>query len=268
MIAARAAARLASPADDESGTLMPGTRTLDEAVELRTTALYSVSHDLRAPLGAIRAIAGTLRVVDVDAPLRDAMLADIEHEVDRLTRLVASLLELSRVEAGALVARRARVPVDALCRGAISDARALIGARPIELTVASRLAPVDVDEAMLRQVLVNLLENATIHDAGTIGLRARQVRDRLEVRVVDHGPGVPEPDRARIFEPFERLRTDAPGSARGEGLGLSIARGFVRAHAGTIRVEETRGGGATFVVSLPLAGDQSVRERSCSRRRA
>ena len=267
--------------------LMHGTRKVDQAVELRTTALYSVSHDLRAPLSAIRAVAGTLRAVDVDAQLRDAMLADIEREVDRLTRLVSSLLEASRVEAGALVTRRVRVPVDELCRGAVSDARAVIGERPVELTVASHLAPAEVDETMLRQVLVNLLENASIHDAGTIGLRARQVRERLELRVVDHGPGVPEPDRGRIFEPFERLRPNAPGRARGTGLGLSIARGFVRAHAGKIDVEETHGGGATFVVSLPLAwqgatevrlpsrrdrsdvaADQSVRDVSCARRRA
>ena len=231
---------------------MPGTSTLAQRVELRTTALYSVSHDLRAPLGAIRAIAGTLRAVDVEARVRDAMLADVEREVDRLTRLVSSLLTVSRLEAGRLILRRTPMPVDELCRAALSVARAVIGARPVELTIASRLSPVEVDEMMLRQVLVNLLENATLHDPGTIVLHARQLREGLELRVVDHGPGVPASESERVFEPFERLNADAPGRGSGTGLGLPIARGFVEAHGGTIQVETTPGGGATFVVSLPL----------------
>jgi two-component system sensor histidine kinase KdpD len=101
-------------------------------------------------------------------------------------------------------------------------------------------------------VLVNLLENAAIHDPGPIKLRAVRAGRRLELRVIDHGPGVPEAERQRIFEAFHRLRTQGGTRERGTGLGLAIARGFVEAHHGTIRVETTIGGGATFIVSLPL----------------
>jgi two-component system sensor histidine kinase KdpD len=105
---------------------------------------------------------------------------------------------------------------------------------------------------MIRQVLVNLLENAATHDPGPIKLRAVRAGRRLELRVIDHGPGVPEAERQRIFEAFHRLRTQGGIRERGTGLGLAIARGFVEAHQGTIRVETTIGGGATFIVSLPL----------------
>jgi two-component system sensor histidine kinase KdpD len=99
---------------------------------------------------------------------------------------------------------------------------------------------------------VNLLENAAIHDTGPIKLRALRAGRRLELRVIDHGPGVPEAERQRIFEAFHRLRSHGGIRERGTGLGLAIARGFVEAHHGTIRVETTIGGGATFIVSLPF----------------
>jgi two-component system sensor histidine kinase KdpD len=229
-------------------------RTLEESDRLRRALLQSVSHDLRTPLTAIRTIAAALRGAELETGERDAMLADVEHEATRLSRLVSDLLELSRVEAGALRPARVPVPVEELCRAALDDARLALGAHEVELEIEPRLPPVEIDETMLRQVLVNLLENAAIHDEGPLRLRALRAGGSLELRVVDHGPGVPEAERERIFEAFQRLRGQLAGRDRGTGLGLAIARGFVEAHGGTIRVETSIGGGATFVVSLPLAG--------------
>jgi two-component system sensor histidine kinase KdpD len=228
-------------------------RSLEESDRLRRALLHSVSHDLRTPLTAIRTIAAALRGADVEKGQRDAMLADVEHEAGRLTRLVTNLLEVSRVESGALRPVLVPVPVEELCRAAVDDARLALGDREVEIDIEPHLPPVDVDETMLRQVLVNLLENAAIHDPGPLKLRAVRAGRRLELRVIDHGPGVPEAERQRIFEAFQRLRAREGVRERGTGLGLAIARGFVEAHGGTIRVETTIGGGATFVVSLPLA---------------
>jgi len=145
------------------------------------------------------------------------------------------------------------VPVEELCRAALDDARLALGEHLVQIDVEPDLPPVEVDETMLRQVLVNLLENAAAHDPGPIVLRARRAGTRLELRVADHGPGVPEAERERVFEAFERLRARDGVRGRGTGLGLAIVRGFVEAHGGTIHVETTPGGGATFVVSLALA---------------
>jgi two-component system sensor histidine kinase KdpD len=227
-------------------------RSLEESDRLRRALLHSVSHDLRTPLTAIRTIASALRSADVDREQRDAMLADVEHEAGRLGRLVSNLLEVSRVESGALNPVRVPVPVEELCRAAVDDARSALAGRHVEIDVEPHLPPVEVDETMLRQVLVNLLENAAIYDPGPLKIRALRAGRRVELRVIDHGPGVPEAERQRIFEAFQRLRTPSSTRERGTGLGLAIARGFVEAHQGTIRVETTIGGGATFVVALPL----------------
>jgi two-component system sensor histidine kinase KdpD len=227
-------------------------RSLEESDRLRRALLHSVSHDLRTPLTAISTIASALRSADVDREERDAMLADVENEAGRLSRLVGNLLEVSRVESGALRPMRVPVPVEELTRAALDDARLVLGDHDVELDIEPHLPPVEVDETMLRQVLVNLLENASMHDPGPIKLRALRAGRRLELRVIDHGPGVPEAERQRIFEAFQRLRARNGARERGTGLGLAIARGFVEAHDGTIRVETTIGGGATFVVSLPL----------------
>jgi two-component system sensor histidine kinase KdpD len=228
-------------------------RALEESDRLRRALLHSVSHDLRTPLTAIRTIAAALRGADVPREQADAMLGDVEHEAGRLTRLVSNLLEVSRVESGAVHPNPVPVPVEELCRGAVDDARLALGDHVVELDLEPHLPAVEVDETMLRQVLVNLLENAAAHDPGPLRLRAVRAGRRLELRVIDHGPGVPEAERQRIFEAFQRLRAREGVRERGTGLGLAIARGFVEAHGGTIRVETTIGGGATFVVSLALA---------------
>jgi two-component system sensor histidine kinase KdpD len=227
-------------------------QALTETDRLRTALLQSVSHDLRTPLTAITASASALRE-DVPEHERDALLGGIEHEARRLVHLVDNMLDLSRIEAGALSPRRTLMPVDELLYGAVDDASAALDGRYVDVDGAAELPPVDVDETMIRQVLVNLLENASRADPDdAIGLYASSTGEKLRITVVDHGPGVPEAERRRIFEPYYRLRKTHDHRA-GTGLGLAISRGFVEAHGGTLRVEPTPGGGATFVVELPLA---------------
>jgi two-component system sensor histidine kinase KdpD len=225
----------------------------EESDGLCRALLYSVSHDLRTPLTAIRAIAAALRSADIDRDLRDAMLTDLDDEAERLARLLANLLEAARIEAGALRPTQVRLPVAELCRGAIDDAGPALGGRVVEMALEPQLPEVEVDETMIRRTLMNILENAARHDPGPLALRAAHVGGFLEIRVVDHGPGVPASDQLRIFEAFRRLRESPGGRQSGAGLGLTIARGFVEAHRGDVRVETTSGGGATFVVSLPIS---------------
>jgi two-component system sensor histidine kinase KdpD len=225
---------------------------LQETDRLRTALLQSVSHDLRTPLTAITAAASALRE-DVPEHEREALLSGIEHEAERLVRLVANMLDLSRIEAGVLAPRRTLMPVDELLYAAVDDAAAALNGHVVDIDGAAELPPVSVDETMIRQVLVNLLENASRADPDdALGLYASSDGSTLRIAVVDHGHGVPEAERRRIFEPYYRLR---PGHDRraGTGLGLAISRGFVEAHGGHIRVDPTPGGGATFTVELPVA---------------
>ena len=227
-------------------------QALKETDRLRTALLQSVSHDLRTPLTAITAAASALRE-DVPEHEREALLGGIEHEADRLVRLVANMLDLSRIEAGVLNPRRTLMPVDELLYAAVDDAAAALDGHVVDIDSAAELPPVSVDETMIRQVLVNLLENASRADPDdALGLYASSDGATLRIAVVDHGHGVPEAERRRIFEPYYRLR---PGHDRraGTGLGLAISRGFVEAHGGHIRVDPTPGGGATFTVELPVA---------------
>ncbi|MDX6538483.1 MAG: two-component system, OmpR family, sensor histidine kinase KdpD [Gaiellales bacterium] len=226
-------------------------QALKETDRLRTALLQSVSHDLRTPLTAITAAASALRE-SVPEHEREALLTGIEHEAERLVRLVANMLDLSRIEAGVLQPRRTVMPVDELLYAAVDDAAAGLGVQIVDIDGAADLPPVSVDETMIRQVLVNLLENARRADPDdALGLYAASDGETLRLSVVDHGHGVPEAERRRIFEPYYRLRPGHDHRA-GTGLGLAISRGFVEAHGGRIRVEPTPGGGATFIVELPV----------------
>ena len=207
-------------------------QALKETDRLRSALLQSVSHDLRTPLTAITASASALHE-NVPEHERDALLGGIEHEARRLVRLVDNMLDLSRIEAGALHPRRTLMPVDELLYAAVDDAAAALDGQFVDVDGAAELPPVNVDETMIRQVLVNLLENASRADPDdAIGLYAASAGSTLRITVVDHGPGVPEAERRRIFEPYYRLRKSHDHRA-GTGLGLAISRGFVEAHGGT-----------------------------------
>jgi two-component system, OmpR family, sensor histidine kinase KdpD len=224
---------------------------LQETDRLRTALLNSVSHDLRTPLAAIKASASSLldREVRWSDAERDEFLATINTETDRLTRLVHNLLDMSRIEAGALDPNLMESSVAELVGPVVRRARAASG-QLVEVDVPEELAPVLADPVRLDQVLTNLLDNARRYaGAGPVQVVARQAGGTVELRVVDHGPGIPAPEQERVFDQFYRV-----GGGRqpeGTGMGLAICRGIVQAHGGALRVETTPGGGASFVLTLP-----------------
>ena len=190
-------------------------RTLEETDRLRTVLLQSVSHDLRTPLTAIKATAGSLASDDVPAARRLELLAGIEQEVDRLSHLVTNLLDLSRIETGSLQLDRQPVPLDDLVDDAV-DAAGAVGA--VELDLPDHLVVLDADETLLRQVLVNLLENAARYAPDSrVRIEAREDDDAVAIRIVDHGPGIPEPERRGFSSRTAGRGRSCAAAARGSG---------------------------------------------------
>ncbi|HYY79363.1 MAG TPA: ATP-binding protein [Actinomycetes bacterium] len=229
-------------------------QALEATDRLRTALLNSVSHDLRTPIAAIKASAASLLDEQIawDERQRQEFLGTIEGEADRLARLVANLLDMSRIEAGAVNPQLADVWLPEVAGRAVR--RVWAGAGPaIGVDVPESLPPVLADPVRLDQVLTNLLDNARRHGGdGPVELVGRAVEGMVEVRVVDHGPGVPEAEQELIFNEFYRVRR--PGRREeGTGLGLSICRGLVEAMDGRLWAETAAGGGAAFVVRLPRA---------------
>jgi two-component system sensor histidine kinase KdpD len=216
---------------------------------IKTAVLRAVSHDLRTPLTAMRVAVDALGSPELtfSGEERDEFMATLRDGLGRLERLVGDLLDLSRLQAGAAVTNAEVWPLDELV------ARALVslgpGASRITVSLPDDLPPVRVDAAQLERVLANLLENALRFSPPDtdVTVRATATRRDVIVRIVDHGPGVPDDAGTRIFEPFE-----SEGSERsGTGLGLAIARGFAEANGAAVSVESHPGQGATFTVTIP-----------------
>lgn len=228
-------------------------RTADRTM-IGTALLAGVSHDLRTPLAAIKAAVSSLRQPDLELGPEDTaeLLADIESGTDRLDDVVANLLDMSRLRLGDVRPRREAVELDEVV------ARAAIGlVSPLMRTdLPEDTPPALADAGLLERVVANLLQNALRHAPGSpVTVTASTLGDRIELRVVDHGPGIPEKQQTLMFAPFTRLASagsDTP-TGGGVGLGLAVARGFVEAMDGRLGAEQTPGGGLTFVVDLPLA---------------
>jgi len=223
---------------------------LEDVDEQRSALLRSVSHDLRTPLATIRAVAGDLRDgVVYDETTRTELLATVCDEAERLDRLVANLLSLSRIEAGALRPDRQAVPFDELVADRVRRLARMFRQVRVDVSLPADRCVVDGDYSQLDQVVTNLLENAARHapQGSTVRLDGARRGNMLEVRVSDEGSGVAEWERDRVFEPFRR----GEGSTS-SGVGLAICRAIVEAHDGRISIERTSGGGATFVFTLPL----------------
>ena len=224
------------------------TRALRRSDEIKTAVLRSVSHDLRSPVTAIVTSAEALASPALQEGEREELAAGITTESTRLARLIDKLLELSRLEAGAAPPHRDWVAIEELLRDAVTSAG--VSPERVRLVLDRHLPQIRADAAQLERAFANLIENAARHSNGEpISVRARVSGGRLLVRVVDHGPGIPLAEQARIFEPFVR----GAGGARGSGLGLAIVRGFVEANGGHVHVESQPRQGASFVVELPLA---------------
>jgi two-component system sensor histidine kinase KdpD len=222
--------------------------------ELRSALLSSVSHDFRTPLAAIKASAGSLLQRDVSwtEADREAFTEAIDREANRLDRLVRNLLDMSRIEGGALRPRREWYDLAELVREVTARLGPMLADHPVRLELADNLPPVQIDYLMIDQVLTNLLENAAKHTpAGTpVTVTLDQADGGLRLCTVDRGPGVPPEAAARIFDKFQRAR--GAGGPPGSGLGLAVSRGFVEAHGGRLELDSTLAGGATFCFTLPL----------------
>lgn len=237
---------------DEAGRA----RSLAESDRLKSTLLSSVSHDLRTPLAVIKGAVTNLLDDDVGwspAARRD-LLTTIDEETDRLNRLVSDLLEMSRIEAGALQQTRTWQDLSELILHVITRLQPRLAHHRIDVDLPDDLPPAPINYSQIDHVLTNLLENASQYAPAetAISVRASMADDQVRVDVTDEGPGIPEGMHTRIFEKF--VRTAAPERrAEGSGLGLAICKGLVEAHGGRIWVEDRAGGGARFVFTLPLA---------------
>lgn len=223
---------------------------LERVDEQRAALLRSVSHDLRTPLATIRAVASDLRAgPDYDAGTRADLLDLVSDEAERLDRLVANLLNLSRIEAGALAPDRQAVDLGELVAECVRRLGRLLTGVRLQVDVPADLPLVDADYSQLDQVLVNLLENAARHTPprSTVRVGARAAEGHVTVWVDDEGPGVAGFEQEAVFQPFRR----GAGSAS-SGIGLAICKAVVEAHGGTIAATGAPGGGARFEFTVPV----------------
>jgi two-component system sensor histidine kinase KdpD len=215
---------------------------------VKTAIIQAVSHDLRTPLATMETAVGGLigHAGELDDTGRAELLDTLRLGLRRLTRLVDNLLDLSRLQAGAAEPTPDLWTADELVAQALDS---LAGSERVELTIPDDLPPIRVDAVQIQRVLANVIENALAQSPpdGVVALRVTATRKEILFRVVDHGPGIPESELERIFEPFHR----ASGGPAGAGLGLAIARGFASANGGRVWAESRPGQGATFTLALP-----------------
>ncbi len=223
---------------------------LVEANALRAAMLQAVSHDFRTPLATIRAAATGLmqQGVDFDQADRLQLLGEIDASAERLDRMVGNLLDMTRLQAGAVELRLEAVALEEVVAAALAATPA--GARRAQVDVPESLPLVRADAGLLERALANVISNAQAWSPADqpIRIEASRVGDGVSLVVVDQGPGIPVAQRQRIFEPFHRVGDRSHDA--GAGLGLAIARGFLEAMGGSIHVEDTPGGGTTMVLSL------------------
>ncbi|MFF3991246.1 ATP-binding protein [Streptomyces sp. NPDC001797] len=226
-------------------------KELAEGNRIRTALLAAVSHDLRTPLAGIKASVSSLRSDDVEWSEQDRaeLLEAIEAGADRLDHLVGNLLDMSRLQTGTVTPIVREADLDEVVPMALGG----VPEDSVELDIPETLPMVNVDKGLLERVVANVVENAVKYSPADnpVLVKASSMADRVEVRVVDRGPGVPDEAKERIFEPFQRYG-DSPRGA-GVGLGLAVARGFAEAMGGTLTAEDTPGGGLTMVLTLPTA---------------
>ncbi len=228
-------------------------RPIAAADRMRTALLRAVSHDLRTPLAAATAAVTSLRSADVDwgAEDREELLATADESLQTLAHLVGNLLDMSRLEAGVLSVFPRPVGLEEIVARSLDDLGP--AGRSVLVEIADSVPEVLADPGILERVIVNLTGNALRYSppGDPPLLTASALGDRVELLVIDRGPGIPEADRTRMFVPFQRLGdTD---NNTGVGLGLALSRGFAEAMGGTLEPEETPGGGLTMILSLPAA---------------
>jgi two-component system sensor histidine kinase KdpD len=223
--------------------------------EMRSSLLSAVSHDLRTPLAAITGAGTMLRDESVKpTPRQQAeLLATICEEAERLERLVTNLLDMTRLESGAVKVKREWVPLEELVVSALARLESKLERRPVTTEIPDDLPLLSVDPVLFEQVFLNLFENAAKYtpSGSPLDVRARQEDETVVIEVADRGPGLTPGEEGRIFEKF--VRGGRANGGGGVGLGLAICRGIVESHGGTLSAENREGGGALFRITLPVA---------------
>lgn len=223
--------------------------------EMRSSLLSTVSHDLRTPLAAITGAATT--IMDTSARISDTqrreLLETISEEADRLERLVANLLDMTRVESGSLKVKREWMPLEEIIVSVLTRLEPKLKDRLIRTDIPDDLPLISVDPILFEQVFVNLFENIAKYTPEKSGfeVRGRATDGQVVIEVMDHGPGLPQGAERQVFDKFFRGPQARPGSV---GLGLAICRGIVEAHGGKLSAENREEGGATFRIELPIVG--------------
>jgi two-component system sensor histidine kinase KdpD len=232
-------------------------QSLAAADKMRTALLAAVSHDLRTPLAAAKASVSTLRDPELEVPDADRaeLLEAAEESLDKLTRLVENLLDMSRLQAGALRPRLEPAAIAEIIPRAIDDvpeAAGRVRLEPPDPAIPDAL----VDGPLLERVVANLVGNAVKHTTTPVTVTVSALGNQVEVRIIDYGPGIPEHDWDLVFRPFQRLGDR--DNTSGVGLGLALSRGLTEAMNGTLQPEDTPGGGTTMVLSIPAADTPSA----------
>jgi two-component system sensor histidine kinase KdpD len=239
-------------------------RVLAETERLRAALLTSISHDLRTPLASILGTASSLRSFadKYDATEREELLATLQDEAERLNRFVGNLLDMTRLEAGAIDLRLDLVDIAEIVGAALERAGSVLAHHRIEVEIAPDLPMVRLDAILFEQVLFNLLDNAAKYapPGSRVDLRARRDGDVVTIEVMDEGPGIPSGDLERVFDKFYRVQAQDRRRA-GTGLGLAICRGFVEAQGGRIEAENRDDrSGAVLTVRIPVPETAEIRE--------
>jgi two-component system, OmpR family, sensor histidine kinase KdpD len=221
----------------------------------RASLLSSVSHDLRTPLSVIKTAATSLLRKEIrwDEEALHSFASTIERKADRLNRLVENLLDMSRIEGGALYPEKVWYPLDELVHDVLGRMHSQLQGRIVQMHLPDDLPPVKLDYVQIDQVVTNLIENAVHYTpAGSpIDVSIEAQEEQTLVSIADRGPGISLTERERIFDKFYRGDSYASGYNPGSGIGLAVCRGLVEAHGGRIRMEGREGGGALFHFTLP-----------------
>ena len=229
-------------------------RSLAEADRLKTAILHAVSHDLRTPITIIKTSAANLEELGdrLPADQQRELAHAIEVQADELNRLIGNLLDLSRLQAGAVALNAELNSLEEIAGDVAARAYTTHQAERITLNFPDDLPLVAFDYGLLLQALDNVVDNALRHEppGERVVIRGRALADAARLEIVNHGPTVPDAERELVMEPFYQSR-DGRSQKGGVGLGLAIARGILEAHRGELRIEDTPGGGATFVLTLP-----------------
>ena len=230
------------------------TQVLMETEKLRSSLLSSVSHDLRTPLAAIAGSASSLieNRDDMDEKTKDELLENIFEESERLNRLVNNLLEMTKLESGAIQPKKDLVHINEIIGSSLGRVEKQIGKRKIEIQAPQDLPAVPMDSLLMEQVLVNLLDNAFKYTPSDspVELSAEADDQWLTVKISDRGPGLSEEDLGHVFDKFYRGKNQRIQG--GTGLGLAVCKGILDIHGGTLSAFNRDGGGAVFIFSLPI----------------